>query len=397
MVFPCGTRAHTQVLAAMRGELHQCLVPRYLQRFYVASSRQLKRLESVSRSPVYSHFNETLLGVSVIRAFEEQERFIQQSDLKVDENQKAYYPSIVANRWLAVRLECVGNCIVLFAALFSVIYRNTLSAGLVGLSVSYSLQITSYLNWLVRMSSEMETNIVAVERLKEYSETEKEAPWRIQETTPPKSWPQAGRVEFRDYGLRYREDLDLVLKNINITIEGGEKVGIVGRTGAGKSSLTLGLFRINESAKGEIIIDGVNIAKIGLHDLRFKITIIPQDPVLFSGSLRMNLDPFSQYSDEEIWTSLELAHLKEFVSGLADKLNHECAEGGENLSVGQRQLLCLARALLRKTKILVLDEATAAVDLETDDLIQSTIRMQFEDCTVLTIAHRLNTIMDYTR
>ncbi|XP_033696985.1 multidrug resistance-associated protein 1 isoform X3 [Tursiops truncatus] len=367
------------------------------QRFYVASSRQLKRLESVSRSPVYSHFNETLLGVSVIRAFEEQERFIRQSDLKVDENQKAYYPSIVANRWLAVRLECVGNCIVLFAALFAVISRHSLSAGLVGLSVSYSLQVTTYLNWLVRMSSEMETNIVAVERLKEYSETEKEAPWRIQEMAPPSNWPQVGRVEFRDYGLRYREDLDLVLKHINVTIDGGEKVGIVGRTGAGKSSLTLGLFRINESAEGEIIIDDVNIAKIGLHDLRFKITIIPQDPVLFSGSLRMNLDPFSQYSDEEVWTSLELAHLKGFVSALPHKLNHECAEGGENLSVGQRQLVCLARALLRKTKILVLDEATAAVDLETDDLIQSTIRTQFDDCTVLTIAHRLNTIMDYTR
>ncbi|XP_027626858.1 multidrug resistance-associated protein 1 [Tupaia chinensis] len=369
----------------------------FVQRFYVASSRQLKRLESVSRSPVYSHFNETLLGVSVIRAFEEQERFIHQSDLKVDENQKAYYPSIVANRWLAVRLECVGNCIVLFAALFAVISRHSLSAGLVGLSVSYSLQVTTYLNWLVRMSSEMETNIVAVERLQEYSETEKEAPWEIQETAPPSTWPQVGRVEFRDYGLRYREDLDLVLKHINVTIEGGEKVGIVGRTGAGKSSLTLGLFRITESAQGEIIIDGVNIAKIGLHSLRFKITIIPQDPVLFSGSLRMNLDPFSQYSDEEVWTSLELAHLKDFVSGLPDKLNHECAEGGENLSVGQRQLVCLARALLRKTKILVLDEATAAVDLETDDLIQSTIRTQFDDCTVLTIAHRLNTIMDYTR
>ncbi|XP_051062713.1 multidrug resistance-associated protein 1 isoform X2 [Phodopus roborovskii] len=369
----------------------------FVQRFYVASSRQLKRLESVSRSPVYSHFNETLLGVSVIRAFEEQGRFIHQSDLKVDENQKAYYPSIVANRWLAVRLECVGNCIVLFAALFAVISRHSLSAGLVGLSVSYSLQITSYLNWLVRMSSEMETNIVAVERLKEYSETEKEAPWQIQETAPPSTWPHLGRIEFRNYCLRYREDLDLVLKNINVTIEGGEKVGIVGRTGAGKSSLTLGLFRINESADGDIIIDGVNIAKIGLHSLRFKITIIPQDPVLFSGSLRMNLDPFSRYSDEEVWMALELAHLKAFVSALPDKLDHECTEGGENLSVGQRQLVCLARALLRKTKILVLDEATAAVDLETDDLIQSTIRTQFEDCTVLTIAHRLNTIMDYTR
>uniref|UniRef100_A0A8C0H8B4 Multidrug resistance-associated protein 1 n=1 Tax=Chelonoidis abingdonii TaxID=106734 RepID=A0A8C0H8B4_CHEAB len=341
------------------------LVYFFVQRFYVATSRQLKRLESVSRSPVYSHFNETLLGVSVIRAFEEQTRFKLQSDLKVDENQKAYFPSIVANRWLAVRLECVGNCIVLFAALFAVIARHSLSPGLVGLSVSYSLQVIYFRN----LSSTIVIN----------------------------SWPHEGQVEFRGYGLRYREDLDLVLKNINVTIKGGEKVGIVGRTGAGKSSLTLGLFRINESAEGEIIIDGVNVAKIGLHDLRFKITIIPQDPVLFSGSLRMNLDPFDKYSDEEIWTSLELAHLKNFVSSLPDKLNHECSEGGENLSVGQRQLVCLARALLRKSKILVLDEATAAVDLETDDLIQSTIRTQFEDCTVLTIAHRLNTIMDYER
>ncbi|XP_042683720.1 multidrug resistance-associated protein 1 isoform X1 [Centrocercus urophasianus] len=373
------------------------LVYLLVQRFYVATSRQLKRLESVSRSPVYSHFNETLLGVSVIRAFEEQKRFIKQNDMKVDGNQKAYYPSIVANRWLAVRLEFVGNCIVLFAALFAVIARNKLSPGLVGLSVSYSLQITAYLNWLVRMTSDLETNIVAVERVKEYAEMEKEAEWSIEEAAPANTWPEEGKVEFRGFGLRYREDLDLVLKNINITINGGEKIGIVGRTGAGKSSLTLGLFRINEAAEGEIIIDGINIAKIGLHDLRFKITIIPQDPVLFSGSLRMNLDPFDQHSDEDIWRSLELAHLKNFVSSLPDKLHHECSEGGENLSVGQRQLVCLARALLRKSKILVLDEATAAVDLETDNLIQSTIKSQFEECTVLTIAHRLNTIMDYTR
>ncbi|KFQ24968.1 Multidrug resistance-associated protein 1, partial [Merops nubicus] len=351
------------------------LVYLFVQRFYVATSRQLKRLESVSRSPVYSHFNETLLGVSVIRAFEEQKRFIKQNDMKVDENQKAYYPSIVANRWLAVRLEYVGNCIVLFAALFAVIARNKLSAGLVGLSVSYSLQITAYLNWLVRMSSELETNIVAVERVKEYAEMEKEV----------------RRV------VHHNCRSQCCVLRVSCSCISSQQIGIVGRTGAGKSSLTLGLFRINEAAEGEIIIDGINIAKIGLHDLRFKITIIPQDPILFSGSLRMNLDPFDQHSDEDIWRSLELAHLKNFVSSLPDKLNHECAEGGENLSVGQRQLVCLARALLRKSKILVLDEATAAVDLETDKLIQSTIKSQFEECTVLTIAHRLNTIMDYTR
>ncbi|MBN3303875.1 MRP1 protein, partial [Amia calva] len=369
----------------------------FVQRFYVASSRQLKRLESVSRSPVYSHFNETLLGTSVIRAFHEQQRFITDSDGKVDYNQKAYYPSIVANRWLAVRLEFVGNCIVLFAALFAVVARETLSPGLVGLSISYALQVTASLNWLVRMSSELETNIVAVERVKEYGDTEKEASWQLEDSGPPQGWPTVGRIEMRNFCLRYREDLELALRDITVTIEGGEKVGIVGRTGAGKSSLTLGLFRIIESGGGEISIDGVDIAGLGLHDLRSRITIIPQDPVLFSGSLRMNLDPFDLYSDEEVWRSLELAHLKTFVSGLPDKLEHECSEGGENLSLGQRQLVCLARALLRKTKVLVLDEATAAVDLETDDLIQSTIRSQFEECTVLTIAHRLNTIMDYTR
>ncbi|XP_039980041.1 multidrug resistance-associated protein 1 isoform X3 [Xiphias gladius] len=369
----------------------------FVQRFYVASSRQLKRLESVSRSPIYTHFNETLLGTSVIRAFGEQDRFICESDKRVDHNQKAYYPSIVANRWLAVRLEFVGNCIVSFAALFAVIARESLSPGIMGLSISYALQLTASLTWLVRMSSDVETNIVAVEKVTEYSETEKEAEWKHEPSSLPQGWPSNGCIDIRGFGLRYRHDLDLAIRNITISINGGEKVGIVGRTGAGKSSLTLGLFRIIEGAEGHIFIDGVDIAELGLHELRSRITIIPQDPVLFSGSLRMNLDPFDKYSDEEIWRALEFSHLKNFVSGLPDKLSHECSEGGENLSVGQRQLLCLARALLRKTKILVLDEATAAVDMETDNLIQSTIRSQFEDCTVLTIAHRLNTIMDYTR
>ncbi|XP_070778984.1 multidrug resistance-associated protein 1 isoform X2 [Enoplosus armatus] len=369
----------------------------FVQRFYVASSRQLKRLESVSRSPIYTHFNETLLGTSVIRAFCEQERFIRESDQRVDDNQKAYYPSIVANRWLAVRLEFVGNFIVSFAALFAVMARESLSPGIMGLAISYALQLTASLTWLVRMSSDVETNIVAVEKVKEYSDTEKEAEWKHKSSSLPPGWPTDGCIDFRDFGLCYRHDLDPAIHNITINIKGGEKVGIVGRTGAGKSSLTLGLFRIIEAAEGHIFIDGVDIAQLGLHELRSRITIIPQDPVLFSGSLRMNLDPFDSYSDEEVWRALEYSHLKSFVSGLPNKLSHECSEGGENLSVGQRQLLCLARALLRKTKILVLDEATAAVDMETDNLIQSTIRSQFEGCTVLTIAHRLNTIMDYTR
>ncbi|CAH0714288.1 unnamed protein product, partial [Brenthis ino] len=366
-----------------------------IQRFYVASSRQLKRLESVSRSPIYSHFGESITGATTIRAYGVAQRFIEESERGVDHNQACYYPSCVANRWLAIRLEMIGNLIIFFAALFAVLGRDTINAGLVGLSVSYALQVTQTLNWLVRMTSEVETNIVAVERIKEYAEAKQEAAWTVG-AGPGATWPETGALQLERLSLGYgaREP---ALRDLTCAVAPRDKLGIVGRTGAGKSTLTLGLFRIVEAMSGKILIDGIDISTIGLHQLRSRITIIPQDPVLFSGSLRMNLDPFGVYSDEDIWRSLELAHLKSFVQGLQAGLLHEISEGGENLSVGQRQLVCLARALLRKTPLLVLDEATAAVDLETDELIQKTIRTEFASCTVLTIAHRLNTIMDSTK
>ncbi|XP_058820116.1 multidrug resistance-associated protein 1-like [Topomyia yanbarensis] len=366
-----------------------------IQKLYIATSRQLKRLESVTRSPIYSHFGESITGQSTIRAYGEQERFTKESENRVDYNQLMSYPSIIANRWLAIRLEIVGALVVFFAALFAMLSRETIGAAMVGLSVTYALQISTVLSFLVRMTAEVETNIVAVERLEEYTVLPREAEW--QKGTVDKSWPAVGKVDFADFQIRYREGLDLVIRGISLSVKGGEKIGIVGRTGAGKSSLTLGLFRIVEAAGGQIIIDGLDISQMGLHQLRSRLTIIPQDPVLFSGTLRMNVDPFKVYSDDQVWKALELAHLKVFVKGLAAGLDHEIAENGENLSVGQRQLICLARAILRKTKVLILDEATAAVDLETDDLIQKTIRAEFDDCTILTIAHRLNTILDSDR
>uniref|UniRef100_A0A8U7N0C2 ATP binding cassette subfamily C member 2 n=1 Tax=Corvus moneduloides TaxID=1196302 RepID=A0A8U7N0C2_CORMO len=368
----------------------------FVLRFYISTSRQLRRLDSVTRSPIYSHFGETVSGLSVIRAYGHQERFLKHNETTMDINQKSVYSWIISNRWLAIRLEFVGSLVVFFSALLAVIAKGTLEGGIVGLSVSSALNVTQTLNWLVRTSSELETNIVAVERVHEYMKVQNEAPW-VTKKRPPRGWPSKGEIQFIDYQVRYRPELDLVLQGISCNIGSTEKVGVVGRTGAGKSSLTNCLFRVLEAAGGKITIDEVDIATIGLHDLRKNLTIIPQDPVLFTGTLRMNLDPFDQYSDEEVWKALELAHLKTYVQGLPEGLLHLVSEGGENLSVGQRQLVCLARALLRKAKILILDEATAAVDLETDHLIQTTIRREFADCTVLTIAHRLHTIMDSNR
>jgi ATP-binding cassette subfamily C (CFTR/MRP) protein 1 len=279
----------------------------WIQRYYLRSSRELKRLDSVTRSPIYAHFQESLGGITTIRAYRQQNRFALENEWRVDANLRAYFPSINANRWLAVRLEFIGSIIILAAAglaIISVTTGSTLSAGSVGLAMSYALQITQSLNWIVRQTVEVETNIVSVERVLEYSRLPSEAQEVIHRHRPPVSWPAKGAVDFKNYSTRYREGLDLVLKNINLHINPHEKIGVVGRTGAGKSSLTLSLFRIIEPTSGNISIDALNTSTIGLLDLRRRLAIIPQDAALFEGSIRDNLDPGLVHDDTELWSVL---------------------------------------------------------------------------------------------
>ena len=369
----------------------------YEGRFYVRSSREIKRLDSISRSPIYANFGETIDGTPVIRAYEKQEHFIQKNYQLLDLNQRAYFIISSSNCWLGIRLEFVGTVIIGAAALLSVIGKNpanTVFTSMAALAISYSLDTTQSLNWVVRMATDMETQIVSVERIQEYAELPSEAPSHIEATAPQASWPSRGDIVIEDMSMRYRPELDPVLKHISLHIAPGEKVGVVGRTGAGKSSLVLCLMRIVELETGRIVIDGVDISKIGLEDLRSKMAIIPQEPLLFSGTVRDNLDPFHQYTDEEIWSSLERARMKTVIAENTAGLEAAVEEHGSNFSVGQRQLLCVARALLRKSKVILMDEATASIDLETDLNIQKTIRSEFKDSTVITIAHRIHTISD---
>ncbi|PGH07414.1 hypothetical protein AJ80_07999 [Polytolypa hystricis UAMH7299] len=372
-----------------------------IQKYYLRTSRELKRLDSVSRSPIYAHFQESLGGISTIRAYRQQKRFSLENEWRVDANLRAYFPSINANRWLAVRLEFIGSVIIFAAAVFSIVAVSTgglVSPGMVGLAMSYALQITQSLNWIVRQTVEVETNIVSVERVLEYANLPSEAPDVIFKNRPQISWPSQGAVTFKDYSTRYREGLNLVLKGVNLEFKPHEKIGVVGRTGAGKSSLTMALFRIIEAAGGNISIDGLNISTIGLLDLRGRLAIIPQDAALFEGTVRDNLDPRHAHDDTELWSVLGHARLKDYVSSLPGQLDAQVHEGGSNLSQGQRQLISLARALLTPSNILVLDEATAAVDVETDTLLQQMLRSSiFRDRTIITIAHRINTILDSDR
>uniref|UniRef100_A0A803SNM2 Multidrug resistance-associated protein 4 n=1 Tax=Anolis carolinensis TaxID=28377 RepID=A0A803SNM2_ANOCA len=366
-----------------------------LRRYFLATSRDIKRLESTTRSPVFSHLSSSLQGLWTIRAFKAEQRFQELFDAHQDLHTEAWFLFLTTSRWFAVRLDAICAVLVVVVAFGSLLLAHTLDAGQVGLALSYSITLMGMFQWGVRQSAETENLMISAERVMEYTDVEKEAPWESNKR-PPSEWPSEGVIAFENVNFTYSIDGPLVLRHLTAVIKSKEKIGIVGRTGAGKSSLIAALFRLAEP-QGRIWIDKYLTSELGLHDLRKKISIIPQEPVLFTGSMRRNLDPFDEYTDEELWSSLEEVQLKETIEELPNKLETQLAESGSNFSVGQRQLVCLARAILKKNKILIIDEATANVDPRTDELIQKTIREKFAQCTVLTIAHRLNTIIDSDR
>ncbi|CAH2068680.1 unnamed protein product, partial [Iphiclides podalirius] len=361
---------------------------------YLASSRSIKRLEGVTRSPVFSHLNASLQGITTIRAFGAQEALIREFDHHQDLHSSAWYLFIASSRAFGFWLDLVCVVYIAIVTLSFLVFDQNEYGGNVGLAITQAMGLTGMFQWGMRQSTELENQMTSVERIQEYSKIESEPPLESEPSKkPPPSWPEAGRLEFRRVCLYYAPGEPPVLRELSFLVLPREKVGIVGRTGAGKSSLINALFRLAK-IEGEIIIDGRETSTLGLHELRSQISIIPQEPVLFSGTMRHNLDPFDEYPDQVLWRALEEVELKDAVMELAAGLNSRMSEGGSNFSVGQRQLVCLARAIVRRSRLLVLDEATANVDPQTDTLIQTTIRNKFAECTVLTIAHRLHTVMD---
>ncbi|KAI3458058.1 hypothetical protein Pfo_014721 [Paulownia fortunei] len=368
-----------------------------LQRYYYSSAKEFMRINGTTKSFVANHLAESVAGVTTIRAFKEEDRFFAKNLELIDTNGSPFFHYFSANEWLIQRLETLSATVLSFAGLCMVLLPpGTFSSGFIGMALSYGLSLNMSLVFSINNQCMLANYIISVERLDQYTHIPSEAPEVIKENRPPVNWPAEGKVEIQNLQIKYRPDAPLVLRGISCTFEGGHKIGIVGRTGSGKTTLIGALFRLVEPAGGRILVDGIDISTIGLHDLRSHFGIIPQDPTLFTGSVRYNLDPLGQHIDKEIWEVLGKCQLKEAVEEKEEGLDSPVVEDGSNWSMGQRQLFCLGRALLRRSKILVLDEATASIDNTTDMILQKTIRTEFADCTVITVAHRIPTVMDST-
>ncbi|CAH2350232.1 oligomycin resistance ATP-dependent permease Yor1p [[Candida] railenensis] len=379
--------------------------------YYQATTREIKRLEAVQRSFVYNNFNETLGGMATIKAYKAKNRFLQKNSYFLDRTNEAYYLTLANQRWLGIHLDLIACVFAIIVALLCVNGVFKIGAASVGLLLSYVLQIVQQLGMLIRTYTQLENEMNSVERISQYAfHLPEEAAFDIEETRPPREWPLNGSIEFDNVNLAYRPGLPLVLKNLTFKVNSAEKIGICGRTGAGKSSIMTALYRLSELSEGRVLIDDIEIGTLGLHQLRSKLSIIPQDPVLFQGSIRKNLDPFGQSTDEKLWDALrkcgligndkiqQVMHQHKDDENLHKfHLEQNVEDEGVNFSLGEKQLIAFARALVRESKILILDEATSSVDYETDSKIQKTIANEFSHCTILCIAHRLKTILSYDK
>uniref|UniRef100_A0A2I3LP50 ATP binding cassette subfamily C member 9 n=1 Tax=Papio anubis TaxID=9555 RepID=A0A2I3LP50_PAPAN len=364
----------------------------FIQKYFRVASKDLQELDDSTQLPLLCHFSETAEGLTTIRAFRHETRFKQRMLELTDTNNIAYLFLSAANRWLEVRTDYLGACIVLTASIASI--SGSSNSGLVGLGLLYALTITNYLNWVVRNLADLEVQMGAVKKVNSFLTMESENyEGTMDPSQVPEQWPQEGEIKIHDLCVRYENNLKPVLKHVKAYIKPGQKVGICGRTGSGKSSLSLAFFRMVDIFDGKIVIDGIDISKLPLHTLRSRLSIILQDPILFSGSIRFNLDPECKCTDDRLWEALEIAQLKNMVKSLPGGLDAVVTEGGENFSVGQRQLFCLARAFVRKSSILIMDEATASIDMATENILQKVVMTAFADRTVVTIAHRVHTIL----
>lgn len=386
------TKVTWQVLLLVVPMAIACL---WMQKYYMASSRELVRIVSIQKSPIIHLFGESIAGAATIRGFGQEKRFMKRNLYLLDCFARPFFCSLAAIEWLCLRMELLSTFVFAFCMLLLVSFpHGAIDPSMAGLAVTYGLNLNARLSRWILSFCKLENKIISIERIYQYSQIPGEAPPLIDDSCPPFSWPENGSIELIDLKVRYGENLPMVLHGITCAFPGGKKIGIVGRTGSGKSTLIQALFRLIEPASGRIIIDNIDISKIGLHDLRSRLSIIPQDPTLFEGTIRGNLDPLEEHSDPEIWEALDKAQLGDVVREKDQKLDTPVLDNGDNWSVGQRQLVSLGRALLKQARILVLDEATASVDTATDNLIQKIIRTEFKDCTVCTIAHRIPTVID---